>query len=128
MALRVTSIIDNLDEKTADKLRAGERYEVVLDYLDGDHRELELHFRLVELTATRKLEPSGVHYAGGLEGAGPHMPLPPRKPELNMGSLADLLAAIITLSKISPQVLGVPAGDGLLADRIYRHLSGDDAG
>jgi hypothetical protein len=58
--MKVTSTIDGLTEADFDRIRAGgagERYEVVFDYADGDHHELELHFRLVEQYPTRPAEP-----------------------------------------------------------------------
>jgi hypothetical protein len=56
----ITATIGHLTEDEsgqAARAGAGSRYEVVLDYTDGGHRELEAHFRLVELTATRPPPP-----------------------------------------------------------------------
>lgn len=59
MAPKITATIDHLTEHEFGQIAragAGSRYEVVLDYTDGDHHELEAHFRLVELAATRAPE------------------------------------------------------------------------
>jgi hypothetical protein len=55
--MKITGSIDNLTEHDIDRLRAagpGSRFEVVLDYTDGDHHELEAHFRLVEEHPTQQ--------------------------------------------------------------------------
>ena len=58
MAPKINAYIDNLDAQMADRLteaaRLGRnRFEVVLDRIDGDHIDQDFHFRLVELTATQ---------------------------------------------------------------------------
>lgn len=59
--MKISSYIDNLDEQMAERLRVESRlgrnrFAVVLDRIDGDHIDIDLHFRLVELTATGPLE------------------------------------------------------------------------
>jgi hypothetical protein len=52
MAPKITATIDHLTEHEFDQIAAagaGSRYEVVLEYTDGDHHELEAHFRLAGL-------------------------------------------------------------------------------
>jgi hypothetical protein len=63
--MRITSVIDNLDEKTAGQLiKAAQlgrtRFEVQLDRVDGDGEDMTFHFRLVELTATQGPAPDDV--------------------------------------------------------------------
>jgi hypothetical protein len=56
MAPKITATIDHLTEHEFDQIAAagaGSRYEVVLEYTDGDHHELEAHFRLAVLNSTR---------------------------------------------------------------------------
>ena len=204
MPVKITAIIDNITEADFDRFwRAwqdgpGARFEVVLDRIDGDHIETELHFRVVEEHATRyygpqhpargpvtvKLEgaqqlPPGeytgrvadtdfkidgqpeitlkvnaptvadwfevarmrereryplrtVHF-GGLAGSDPvfETPVPQnqglhRRPELDVSRLAELLAQLIAMEKISPRVLGIPGEGGLLAERIYLYLTGGE--
>jgi hypothetical protein len=57
---KIMATIDGLTEADFDLVReqgAGSRFEVRLDYADGDHHELELHFRLVGPSAARPAEP-----------------------------------------------------------------------
>lgn len=155
--MRVTPVIDNLDQAMAEKLqdlaRLGRnRFEVVLDRIDGDHIELELHFRLTELTATQQLMTTqGVQSVfegipavqpvphrselddyitvGGLDGAGPLFGLKPPasgKAPVNIRHLASVIATLIRLVSISPQVLGIPDGPGDLSERIEAHLREDE--
>lgn len=136
--MKVTAVIDNLDEATAFSIRMhpGERYEIVYDYVSNlpDYAGLELHFRLAELTATRPAEPVVQDYSrpgwrtggpvtvAGLDGAGPGMPVRPGA-ILNVTRLADLLSELIYLTRISPRVLGIPGGAGPLDERIETHLT-----
>ena len=139
MAPKITATIDNLDEDTASKIMeggGGSRFEVVFDWADGDHHELELHFRLVELTATRPLGPGDhVEYSkggpptihtSGLGGRGPEFEMPlyelRRVPELDEVRLAKLLTSIINLAKISPRVLGIEDGDEPAYKRVLNYL------
>lgn len=46
--------------------------------------------------------------------------------ELFMARASDLLAAMISMAKISPLVLGIPSGDEALSVRLYKHLTGTE--
>jgi hypothetical protein len=65
--MKITGHIDNLTEADFDRLRkagGGARYEVVLDYCDGDHHELEAHFRLVEEHPTQQIQEPVIRVEG----------------------------------------------------------------
>jgi hypothetical protein len=132
MAPKITATIDGLTEADFDRIRQDgpyTRYEVQFDHADGDHHELELHFRLVSFWPAEPVTSDRIT-VGGLGGSGPRMelPIPPLKlvgPVFNVTRLAELLAQLVEMEHISPRVLGIPGEGGLLADRIERHLTKD---
>lgn len=133
MGDQVRGVIAPVSAAEANRLVAGERYEVVFDHLSGGPDGVTANFRLVEPTATRYVgkheamrresEQFPVHeiHVGGLEGGGPVLH---RAVETQIDRMSILLASLIGLTKISPQVLGIPAGDKPLATRIRNYLRG----
>lgn len=119
--MKITSVIDNLDEATADRLaelaRLGRnRFEVVLDRVDGDHTGLELHFRLTEITATSQMRPRPeprVMHVGSGSGTGPEFAMfePDRRPA-DPAKLARVIAELLRQRVITPAMIGMPLRPG----------------
>ena len=137
MAPKITGHIDHLTEHEFDQIREagpGSRFEVMLDRTDGDHHELEAHFRLVELTATRQWHSPqhpvhGPHYPDSAwdRAAEQAQKFPVYQVETTDAAglikrTAELLAHLIHLEKINPRVMGICDDDAPLEERIERYL------